>query len=218
MIFVICMWYVFFTCTVYIRFEIKLVFLKSLWLSWFLKQAFCKLIYIILYPSLKNWRIHGKETNNQTPTSSTWILQDGCEFPDRFVHLSTWPWPRSLGDSDLTQMVAAAAATVGLSKGDADVKDIQGRRVKWWHRPPLNHWRWQCCVISGSCLVDTLSHVVCVGRWRSKDMTEKCLHSWDADVICERMWLIRNSKIDDSNFPVPTGSILVLDSFGGITV
>lgn len=160
-------------------------------------MLFCKLIYI---PYLKNWRIHEKNKQpnfhliNLDPSGWMWISRSLCAS----LHLTAvvgrlWPHPDG-----------CSHATVGLSKGESDVKDIQGRRVKWWHRPPLNHSRWWCCVISGSCLVDTLSHVVCVGRWRSKDMTEKCLHSWDADGICEMMWLIRNSKIDDSNFPVPT--------------
>lgn len=58
---------IYFTCTVYMRFEIKLVFLKSLWLwlSWFLKYAFLQTDLYPLFKELKNPR--KKQTTKLLP-------------------------------------------------------------------------------------------------------------------------------------------------------
>ena len=190
---------IYFTCTVYMRFEIKLVFLKSLWLwlSWFLKYAFLQTDLYPLFKELKNPR---KKQTTKLPPHQLGSFRMDVNFqialcispPDR----GRWETLTSPG-----WLQPRYSWTFEGRIGREGHPRTKGEMMEW---VPLNHWRWWCCVISGSCLVDTLSHVVCVGRWRSKDMTEKCVHSWDADGICEMMWLIRNSKIDDSNFPVPT--------------
>ena len=89
-------------------------------------MLFCKLIYI---PYLKNWRIHEKNKQpnfhliNLDPSGWMWISRSLCAS----LHLTAvvgrlWPHPDG-----------CSRATVGLSKGESDVKDIQGRRVKWWN-------------------------------------------------------------------------------------